>query len=121
MYTLSVNKSISTAHRLDDYQGVCARIHGHNWKICLEVVAAKLDRTGIAIDFTELENVLWQIIGKFDHQLLNDVPPFDQLNPTAENIARYVYQEAQKSLNSEIKVAKVTIWETENTLVSYEE
>jgi 6-pyruvoyltetrahydropterin/6-carboxytetrahydropterin synthase len=121
MYRLSVEKSISTAHRLNDYQGPCARIHGHNWRIRLDVLADKLDQTGIAIDFSDLENILWHVIGRFDHQLLNDVPPFDQLNPTAENIARYVYQEAQKQLNSTIRVAAVTIWETDNTLVSYEE
>jgi 6-pyruvoyltetrahydropterin/6-carboxytetrahydropterin synthase len=68
MYTLSIMKEISAAHRLRNYDGPCARIHGHNWKIRIEVRSGNLDDTGIAIDFMDIEKLLWQVIGRYDHR-----------------------------------------------------
>ena len=121
MYTLSVNKSISAAHQLQDYNGPCARIHGHNWKIQIDVYTEKLDERGIAVDFNDLEKWLWQIVGPFDHQLINTVKPFDRVNPTAENLALYIFKEMKKRLPAGVRLARVSAWETENCMVSYEE
>lgn len=120
MYTLSVETMISTAHRLRDYEGPCARIHGHNWQIRLEVQSADIDDVGIVMDFTTLEKYLQQVISPFDHQLINDISPFDQLNPTAENLSKYIYDRIQTLLPSQIKIKKVSVWETERFMVSYE-
>jgi 6-pyruvoyltetrahydropterin/6-carboxytetrahydropterin synthase len=121
MYALSVEKIISTAHRLRDYDGPCERIHGHNWKIRMDVRAASLDEIGIAVDFVVLQDILDEVAGPFDHQLLNDIPPFDALNPTAENLVKYLYDKIKVLLPKGIDLKKVTVWETDNCLVSYEE
>ncbi len=121
MYTLSVDKVISTAHQLRDYDGSCARIHGHNWKIRLEIQSKEIDDRGIAIDFTELDKKLLEVIGPFDHQLINSVPPFDKINPTAENLVRFVFNQLKDKFTGHLTLKKVSIWETEAYMVSYEE
>ncbi len=121
MFTLSIQKEISAAHQLRDYDGPCANIHGHNWQIKVEVSAENLDHVGIAIDFSDIEHLLWQIIGLYDHRNFNDIAPFDQINPTAENIARYVYHEMQKVLPEGIGIKNVQLWETDTYRVTYEE
>jgi 6-pyruvoyltetrahydropterin/6-carboxytetrahydropterin synthase len=121
MYTLSVEKIISTAHQLKEYDGPCARVHGHNWKVRLEVQSNDLNAVGIAIDFTELDEKLWEVIGPFDHQLINSVPPFDELNPTAENLVKYIYDQVKIKLTENVSISKVSVWETDEYMVSYEE
>jgi 6-pyruvoyltetrahydropterin/6-carboxytetrahydropterin synthase len=121
MYTLSVDKVISTAHQLRDYDGPCARIHGNNWKVRLEVQSKEVDDKGIAIDFTELDKKLWEVIGPFDHQLINSVPPFDELNPTAENLVKFIFTQLKDKFAGHLTLKKVSIWETEEYIVSFEE
>jgi 6-pyruvoyltetrahydropterin/6-carboxytetrahydropterin synthase len=121
MYTLSVEKVISSAHQLRDYDGPCARIHGHNWKVKVDVQSEKIDESGIVIDFTELDKHLLEVIGPFDHQLINVVPPFDKINPTAENLVKFIYQELKIKLSQKVSLVKVSIWETDEYMVSYEE
>ena len=120
MFTLSVDTTISAAHRLRDYKGSCARIHGHNWKIRLEVQSDIIDEIGIVVDFTTLGQYLQQVTGQFDHQLMNEISPFDELNPTAENLAKYIYDQVKKLLPSHIKIKKVSVWETDHYVVTYE-
>ena len=121
MYTLAVEKIISMAHQLKGYQGPCANIHGHNWKFRIQVTSNQLNRLGIAIDFVDLERWLWEIIGPFDHHLINRIPPFDNLNPTAENLVKYIYEEMKSRLPETVMLQKVTAWETDGCMVSYEE
>ena len=121
MYTLSVERMISAAHKLNDYPGPCARIHGHNWKIRLEVHSRHLDDQGIAIDFGELDQLLWKVVGPFDHQLMNDVKPFDRQNPTAENLVKYIYDQIKAMIPANISMQRVTVWETDQYKVAYEE
>lgn len=119
MYRLSIELKISAAHQLRDYDGPCARLHGHNWKIKVEVTAEKLDDVGIAIDFSDLKKITWKVVGQFDHNNFNDIAPFDKINPTAENIAHYFYHEIARLLPEDIKLTFVEIWETEKYRVSY--
>jgi len=121
MYTLSVEKMISTAHQLRDYDGPCARVHGHNWKVRLDVQSEQVDERGIAIDFNILDEKLLEVIGPFDHQLINSIPPFDKLNPTAENLVKYIYDQLGNKLTEKVSLKKVSIWETDDYMVSYEE
>jgi 6-pyruvoyltetrahydropterin/6-carboxytetrahydropterin synthase len=121
MYQLSIEKTISAAHNLRDYKGPCTRVHGHNWKIRVQVKTARLDEAGIAIDFDELDKTTWQIIQRFDHQNLNDISPFDKLNPTAENIVKYFYDQIKNILPSGVHLDKVTLWENDSYQVSYAE
>ena len=110
---------ISAAHILRDYEGPCARLHGHNWNVKVEVLSDELDPVGITVDFVDLDKILWQVIGPFDHNNFNDIAPFDKINPTAENVAKFFYEEIKLKLPAQVKMDKITIWETEQYLVEY--
>ncbi len=121
-YTLKIVTDFSSAHTLRDYPGACSRLHGHNWKVEAEVVATKLNEIGMAIDFKEIKKATREIVAELDHYYLNDLEPFQKINPTAENIAQYFYQELAKKINTNsIKVSCLTLWETERACVSYRE
>jgi 6-pyruvoyltetrahydropterin/6-carboxytetrahydropterin synthase len=114
MYQLVVQVSFCGAHFLRDYEGPCASLHGHNYRVEARVVGSELDRAGMLVDFKRVKDLLEDIVRPFDHRVTNDVPPFDTMNPTAENMARYVCErlaEAVKPLG--LQVASVGIWETE--------
>lgn len=119
-YTLKVLTEFASAHTLAGYSGACSRMHGHNWKVEVEVIAGMLDPTGMAIDFKRIKQAANEVGGKLDHRYLNDIPPFDRMNPTAENIAAWFFQELSRNLNSEhAKVHSVTLWETDRACVKY--
>lgn len=121
MYSLSIETNISAAHLLRDYDGPCSRLHGHNWKIRVEVTATDLNEQGIAMDFMDLKNITWKVVDKFDHNNFNSIPPFDTLNPTAENIVKYLYEEIDKLLPPGIKLKSIRLWETEKYAVEYQQ
>ena len=112
----------AAAHYLREYEGVCNRLHGHNWKVEVQVVATELDNVGMGMDFKVIKDATRELIGKLDHYNLNDIPPFDEINPTAENISEYLYSELSKMLNADnVKVSAVTLWETDRASVTYTE
>ena len=120
MYEIVVYTYFSAAHNLRGYRGKCEELHGHNWKVSVKVGAEKLDQLGMVIDFKELKKTLNKVIQKLDHKYLNDVPPFDSINPSSENIAYYIFQELKKAINSgRIKVIKVSVWESEDSTATY--
>jgi len=122
LYTLKVVLDFASAHSLRDYPGNCSRLHGHNWKLETEVTASKLDNVGMALDFKVIKQAAREVTDKLDHHYLNEIPPFDEINPTAENIAAYIFQELVTILNNDrVKVSAVTIWETERACVRYSE
>ncbi len=122
VYTLKVLADFGSAHSLRDYPGDCARLHGHNWKVEVEVLSRSLNELGIAIDFKRIKQVARDICGELDHRYLNEIPPFDKINPTAENIAAYLYGRIGEKINSEsVQVAAITLWETDNASVRYTE
>ena len=121
-YTLKILADFASAHTLRDYPGACARMHGHNWKVETEVLASGLDETGMGVDFKVIKQATRDIAGRLDHRYLNDLEPFTEINPTAENIAAYFYKELSAQLNNDsIKVHAVTLWETECACVRYAE
>jgi 6-pyruvoyltetrahydropterin/6-carboxytetrahydropterin synthase len=121
-YTIKVVSQFSAAHMLIGYDGPCARLHGHNWQVEAEVVATQLNNAGIAIDFKIIKQALKKVLEQVDHQFLNEIPPFTEINPTAENVAAWVYQEIGPLLNSEtVKVSAINLWETDNARVRYTE
>lgn len=113
-YTVSVERNFSAAHALREYRGRCERLHGHNWKVRIAFSGRKLNKIGMLVDFTELKAVLDDILAVVDHRYLNEVPPFDKINPTAENIAAYIFSRLQKRIPS-VKVAEVQVWESETS------
>ncbi|WP_024329676.1 6-carboxytetrahydropterin synthase QueD [Thioalkalivibrio sp. ALR17-21] len=121
-YTLRVLTDFASAHTLRDYPGQCANMHGHNWKVEAEVEAETLDDTGMAVDFKVVKSAAREIAGQLDHRYLNDVPPFDTVNPTAENIARWFFRELAERLNRPgLRVSALTLWETDRACVRYTE
>jgi 6-pyruvoyltetrahydropterin/6-carboxytetrahydropterin synthase len=121
-YTLKVVSDFSSAHTLRDYPGACSRMHGHNWKVEAEVEANQLDDIGMGIDFKAIRQQVRELTDTLDHRYLNEIKPFDQINPTAENIAAFLFQGLAKTLNNErIRVKALTLWETERACVRYEE
>jgi 6-pyruvoyltetrahydropterin/6-carboxytetrahydropterin synthase len=110
----------ASAHSLRDYPGDCRRLHGHNWKVEVEVVATELDGLGMAVDFKEIKAVAREAAGELDHRYLNEIAPFDRLNPTAENLAAHLFERISVSLNNaRVTVSAVTLWETERACVRY--
>ncbi|HGG61063.1 MAG TPA: 6-carboxytetrahydropterin synthase QueD [Gammaproteobacteria bacterium] len=119
-YTLTILTDFASAHTLRDYPGACSRMHGHNWKVEAEVEASQLDETGMAIDFRKIKEAAREIAGRLDHRYLNEIEPFTTLNPTAENIAAWFYQELAAALDSgAVRVSAVTLWETDRAKVRY--
>lgn len=119
-FTLTVMTEFASAHSLRDYPGECHRLHGHNWKVEVEVVATELDELGMAVDFKEIKSAARKAAGELDHRYLNEIPPFDQVNPTAENIAAHLFERISTDLNNaRVTVSAVTLWETERACVRY--
>lgn len=122
MFTLKVRAEFEAAHRIADYPGKCDRLHGHNWTVEAVIAGRELDELGMLIDFKEAKNNLNEVLATFDHQYLNDLPMFaGKMNPTAENLARYVFDELSRCaiFAGTAKLASVCVWERPNSCVSY--
>lgn len=120
MFVLKIVTDFAAAHSLRNYPGDCSRLHGHNWQVEVSVESEVLDEIGMAIDFHEIKRQTKEIVKKLDHQYLNDIPPFDEINPTAENIAKYFFEEVGKLINNQdVHVCKVLIWETSRASATY--
>lgn len=119
MYIVKVENSFSGAHRLMKYKGKCEELHGHNWKVEVEIKSEDLDNIGMVVDFTEVKIYLKSIMSELDHKYLNDLEYFKHTNPTSENIAKYVYDRMSSEMSGSM-VSKVTIWETATSSASYE-
>lgn len=118
MYTITVRSRFSSAHNLRGYKGKCEELHGHNWTVEMSVSSVDLNELGMVADFRELKDILVNIVTEMDHKYLNDLDHFKRFNPTSENIARYVYEEA-RAKSGGLKIEKVTVWETENASATY--
>jgi len=119
MYTVKVQLEFSAAHTIRGYDGRCSRPHGHNWKVIVTASTSTLDQLGMSIDFYALQDATQQIIDRFDHRDMNEIPPFDSLNPTSENIAKHFYDELTKKLKDPVRVGSVTIHETDAYSATY--
>ncbi|RUM80869.1 MAG: 6-carboxytetrahydropterin synthase QueD [Candidatus Thioglobus sp.] len=122
MFVLKIVTDFASAHSLRNYPGNCSRLHGHNWQVEVSVESEVLDEIGVAIDFREIKKQTKEVVNRLDHQYLNEIPPFDELNPTAENIAKYFYEEVGQLINNkDVHVSEVIIWETPRASVAYSE
>jgi 6-pyruvoyltetrahydropterin/6-carboxytetrahydropterin synthase len=118
MYTIKVEASFSSAHRLREYKGKCEELHGHNWKVEIAVAKEELDKIGMLLDFRLLKRKLNSVLEKLDHKYLNDIPYFKRVNPTSENIARYIYGRLKPKVAA---LKSVTVWESDKACAVYEE
>ena len=120
MYQISVEQDFDAAHFLRGYHGKCEALHGHRFRVVAKVKAPGLDDIGMAYDFNELKRHLTDIISRFDHICLNDMPPFDKINPSSENIASTIYDELQfKLAGAPVSVCAVEVWESPQQGVAY--
>lgn len=122
MYTLTIEETFASAHQLRGYKGKCENMHGHTWKVELSVTGGELDDIGLLIDFQELKSVLREITSMLDHKNINELPPFDIINPSSENLAKFFYEEAQKRFaehTPKIRVCSATVWESATSRCTY--
>jgi len=122
-YNLTIKSSFSSAHQLKGYQGGCENLHGHNWAVEISVISKTLDNIGLAVDFRELKKIVKRVLKDYDHVVLNEHPDFKEKNPTAEHIAESIYKKMAKESfgENDVKIDKVTVWETEGCSASYTE
>jgi len=125
MYEITVERGFSSGHYLRNYKGKCENPHGHNYKVRLTLRGEKLDHAGLLLDFKDLKQVMRPVIDRIDHQMLNDLEPFTEINPSAENLARFFYDETNKQLremtSGRVTVKDCTIYETDTTTATYYE
>ena len=120
MYQVSIEQHFDAAHFLRGYQGKCEALHGHRFRVVAKVEASGIDEVGMAYDFAELKGHLRDILSRLDHTCLNDVPPFDKINPSSENIARTIYDELKPKLTgAPVVLASVEVWESPESRVAY--
>lgn len=122
MYYIRIISNFSSAHSLRNYPGDCARFHGHNWKVEVFIKSDKLDDSGMIMDFRVLKKYTKEVTNNLDHRFINDVAPFDKLNPTAENICKYIYDILKQRISSNsnaYSLHKVILWENDNASAIY--
>lgn len=122
MFEISVQQTFSAGHALREYKGKCENVHGHNYRVEVTVAGEKLNRIGLLVDFTDLKREMKAIIERLDHQFVNDLEPFTKLNPSAENLARYFYEELRGSLRGNevpVEVTQVRLWETDGQSATF--
>jgi 6-pyruvoyltetrahydropterin/6-carboxytetrahydropterin synthase len=125
MFEVSVEDSFAAGHYLRNYRGKCENPHGHNYKVRVTLSGKELDKAGLLVDFKDLREIIRHVIDRLDHQMMNDVEPFTSLNPSAENLARYFYEQAKAKLesvpNGRVQIKNVTVFETDTTMATYTE
>jgi 6-pyruvoyltetrahydropterin/6-carboxytetrahydropterin synthase len=124
MYEVSVDETFAAAHNLRNYHGKCEDLHGHNYKVRVVLAGKELDETGLLYDFVHLKGVIREVIGSLDHKYLNELAPFDTVNPSAENVAQYIYERTSQGLPKTPNgagISQVTVWETDTSAATYRE
>ncbi len=125
MFYIKVKSFFSSAHNLRNYQGSCENLHGHNWIVEVTFKGKHLGESGMLLDFREARSWVNEILNYLDHRYLNDLPPFREINPTSENIARYIFKELEKRLKERriiaVRVHLVSVWENERSCAMYGE
>jgi 6-pyruvoyltetrahydropterin/6-carboxytetrahydropterin synthase len=122
MYELKIITQMACAHQLREFEGRCENLHGHNWKIEVFVAGEELEPNGILIDFKKVKIATEKVIDELDHKFLNDLEAFKEVNPSSENIARYLFKALGPALNGpKVRVSRVTAWESDSACASYTE
>ena len=126
MFEVTVEAGFSSGHYLRNYHGKCENPHGHNYKVFVTLIGAELDHAGLLLDFKLLKQVMRPVVDRLDHQMINDLEPFsEELNPSAENLARYFYQQTSTQLHEmtggRVRVKDCTLYETDTSFARYYE
>jgi len=122
MFDLTIESQFSAAHQLRGYKGKCEALHGHNWRVQVTISSEKLDDLGMVLDFHELKSITGEVLASLDHTFLNDVFPFTEINPSSENMAKWIYESIRKKiLKKNCTISSVTVWENETSSATYYE
>jgi 6-pyruvoyltetrahydropterin/6-carboxytetrahydropterin synthase len=122
MYKLKIITSFAAAHNLNNYQGECENLHGHNWRVEVTIAARDLDKAGLCIDFKILKSETKEFLNSLDHKYLNELTTFKGVSPSSENISKLIFEEMSKKLNNgNVKVDMITVWESDFACASYYE
>ena len=124
MFEVTVEQTFAAGHALREYKGKCENVHGHNYRVQVTVEGEQLNRIGLLVDFVELKRVVREVIGYLDHQFINDLEPFTRINPSAENMAKYFYDEVSTRMapstdGTAARIAQIKIWETDTSIAVY--
>jgi 6-pyruvoyltetrahydropterin/6-carboxytetrahydropterin synthase len=120
MFEVTIEETFAAGHALRNYKGKCENVHGHNYRCQVTLEGEQLDEIGLLVDFVELKRVVHSVLDRMDHQWLNDFPPFDKLNPSAENMAKFIYDGVSAGLgNANARVSGVRLWETDTASATY--
>jgi len=122
MFEVYVDEQFAAAHNLRNYKGKCENLHGHNYKVRITLAGPQLDEVGLLYDFVHLKQVIQGVIRALDHKYLNELKPFDVLNPSAENIAKHIYDETSKQMRETPNgagISSITVWESDVTTATY--
>lgn len=124
MFEVTVEQTFSAGHSLREYRGKCENVHGHNYRIQVTVEGEKLNRIGLLVDFVELKRAVRHVVERLDHQFINDLEPFTTVNPSAENLAKYLYDEVSQLLDltsseQPVRISQIKVWETDTSIAVY--
>jgi 6-pyruvoyltetrahydropterin/6-carboxytetrahydropterin synthase len=121
VFTVAKDFRFAAAHQIRGHQGGCQNLHGHSYRVRVHVQARALDALGMVVDFADLKRAMEEVIGPFDHRFLNEVPPFDERNTTAELIAAHCHAELARRLDDgRVRVVKVEVWESDGAFAAFE-
>ena len=122
MHTIFKDFTFAAAHAIRGHTRGCQNLHGHNYRVRVHLAAGELDALGMVLDFSDLKAMMQEIVGPFDHRVINDIPPFDERNTTAELISQHVYEEIERRLAEQerVRVVRVEVWETDTSCAAYE-
>ena len=116
MYEIFRERVFSASHQLRDYKGQCERLHGHNWRVRVHLIADGLDEHGMVLDFHDLDAMMAEAIAPYDHRHLNEVAPFLEMNPSSENLARVICERVQAALPvGRVRVSRCDVWENDRS------
>jgi 6-pyruvoyltetrahydropterin/6-carboxytetrahydropterin synthase len=122
MFTIFKDFTFAAAHQIRGHTGGCENLHGHNYRVRVYVAARELDALGMVIDFADLKAALAEVLGPFDHRVINEVPPFDERNTTAELLSEYVFRQMAARLDDgRVRVRRVEVWENDGSCARFEE
>ena len=125
MFEVTVEAGFSSGHYLRNYRGKCENPHGHNYRVFVTLIGKELDEAGLLLDFKLLKQVMRPVVERLDHQMINDLDPFTVVNPSAENLARYFYEETAKQLQEmtggRVRIKDCTLYETDTSFARYYE
>jgi 6-pyruvoyltetrahydropterin/6-carboxytetrahydropterin synthase len=121
MFEITVEQTFAAGHALRNYKGKCENVHGHNYRVRVTIEGEQLDSTGLLVDFVDVKRLMGGAIEYLDHRFINDLDPFDKINPSAENIAKYFYDRLHNGLKNEppVRISEIRVWETDTSSAVY--